>query len=366
MPTSRPNFHLGEAGHCAACQFEFFDKKRIDWDARMAELQGLVDWAKAQNRGAYDCVVGVSGGKDSTFQAMYARDRLGLRVLLVNSEPEGITDLGRSNIENLVNLGFDTIKVRPNPRTMRKLVKRDFYEVLNPVRITEYSLWASAYIVANAFDVPLIIQGENPVLTVGSDVDVGNDGNAINADRQQTIIRSWESYVGDGIDAKDLFLFHYDRASLAKKDIRGVWLGWYLQEWSPKNNYMFSLRHGLKARPADFDPADIGTYVPYYQLDSDLVQVNQYLKYVKLGFGQCTEHACYDVRDGLLSRKEAAELIRRYDGKCHPRYVQKFCDYIGIDVAEFHAVVERFRGPMWRRAADGQWELEGPIWETVS
>ena len=69
--------------------------------------------------GNYDCVIGISGGKDSTKQALTARDRLGLRCLLVNYEPENITDIGRHNRENLRDLGFDMLTFRPNPKIMK-------------------------------------------------------------------------------------------------------------------------------------------------------------------------------------------------------------------------------------------------------
>lgn len=96
------------------------EKKVIDWAKREKELQDVVDWAKKTTKSAYDCVIGVSGGKDSTKQALTARDRLGLRCLLVNSEPEGITEIGKHNIENLKNLGFDVLSLRPNPKVMKK------------------------------------------------------------------------------------------------------------------------------------------------------------------------------------------------------------------------------------------------------
>ena len=288
---------------------------------------------------------------------------MGLRPLLVNSEPEGITELGRYNIENLINLGFDVIKIRPNPKVMKKLVKKDFYRCLNPVKITEYSLWASAYIVAGVFNIPLIIQGENPVITVGSDHEVGLDGNALNANKQQTISEDWRAYIGDGIDEKDLFFFHYDRDKLENVGIKGVWLGWYVKEWSQPGNAAFSISHGFKIRPEYFDPYEFGIYIGWSQLDSDIVQVNQMLKYIKFGFGQSTECACYDVREGNISRKEAIELVRRYDGKCGVRYIKKFCDYIGISLDEFWRVADSFRGPMWKKGTKGEWILKNPIWE---
>jgi len=132
-------------------------------------------------------------------------------------------------------------------------------------------------------------------------------------------------------------------------------LQYFLKEWSFRGNAEFSKRNGLWWRPDNFDPNDIGTYVPFAQLDSDLVQVNQMLKYIKFGFGQCMDHACYDLRDGRIAREEAIELVKKYDGKCSERYILQFCNYIGITLEEFWRVANQFRGPMWIKKSDGEW-----------
>ena len=363
QPDTRPGIYFNKDGVCGACLYEDDVNQNIDWEGRENELKEIVKWAKKTTKMPYDCVIGVSGGKDSTFQALYARDVLGMRVLLVNSEPEGISDIGSHNMENLVSLGFDTIKMRPNPTVIKKLMKRDFYKCLNPVKITEYSLWSSTYIIADKFNIPLIIQGENPGLTLGvRKTGVGTNNNSLNANKLDTLSEDWKMYVDDGLDEKDMFFYYYDRESLDRKNIRGVWLQYYVKEWSAPHNVEFSQSHGLKIRE-DFDPEDIGTYVGYYQMDSDIVQVNQLLKYVKFGFGQCTDHACYDIRAGRLDREEAIELVRKYDGKCADRYIECFCDAIGITMDEFWRVADSFRGPMWKKDAKGKWVLKNPIWK---
>jgi len=342
QPDTRPGIYFTADGVCGACLYEE-EKEKIDWNARVQELKDIAEWAKKTTKTAYDCAIGVSGGKDSTFQALYARDQLGLRPLLVNSEPEGITDIGRKNIENLKNLGFDVIGIRPNPVVMKKLIKRDFYKYLNPVKITEFSLWASTYIIAHAFRIPLIIQGENPGLTLGvRKTGVGVDGDALKADELNTLSSGWEEYLDEGVTERDLFVFHYDRKELVKEGVKGVWLQYYMKEWSQSGNLEFSIAHGLTIRPEYFNPYDFGTYAGYYQMDGDLMHMNQMLKYFKFGFGQCTDHACYDIRAGLLTREEAIELVKRYDGKCGVQYIQKFCDYIGITMKEFWRVVDTF------------------------
>ena len=357
QPDTRPGIYFDDQGVCGGCLWED-EKKKIDWKSREKELQDIAEWAKKTTKSNYDCVIGVSGGKDSTKQALTAKDRLGLRCLLVNCEPEGITEIGRYNIENLKKLGFDVIGIRPNPKVMKSLVKRDFYKYLNPVKITEYCLWASTYIIAEKFDIPLIIQGDSPVTVLGTRLTsrVGTDYDAMKADELQTLSSGWKEYVGvDGIEEKDLYLFHYNRKKLEERGCRAIWLNYFLREWTPHNNAVFSKEHGLRWRPENFDWESIGTYLPYHQLDGDLTPVNQLLKYIKFGFGMCVDHVCYNLRDGLLSRDEAIELVKKYDGKCSEVYIEKFCNYIGISQKEFWSTVEKFRGPMWKKDEKGNW-----------
>ena len=126
QPDTRPKIYF-ENGICGACLWED-QKKIVDWDKRLKQLHEIADWAK-ENSETYDCAIGVSGGKDSTFQAIKAKEDLGLRCLLVNCEPDDLTDLGKQNIENLKKHGFDVITLRPNPKITKKLIKNDFLQI---------------------------------------------------------------------------------------------------------------------------------------------------------------------------------------------------------------------------------------------
>jgi N-acetyl sugar amidotransferase len=202
QPNSRPGIYFDENGVCGACLYQEDVEKNIDWKIREKELKKIAEWAKKKariNKTNYDCIIGVSGGKDSTFQALYSRDKLGLRPLLVNCEPGGMTEIGKKNIENLKNLGFDTISMRPNPRIIKKLIKKDFYEYLNPVKVTEFPLFASSYIIADQFNIPLVIQGENPALTLGvRKTGYGLNDDALNTNKGNTLETGWKRYIGNG------------------------------------------------------------------------------------------------------------------------------------------------------------------------
>ena len=347
QPDTRPGILFNNESICGACLWEE-ERKLIDWDKRRDELRKIAQNAKNKSNGPYDCVIGVSGGKDSTKQAITARDELELRCLLVNYEPENITELGRQNIENLKLQGFDVITIRPNPNVMKKLIKYDFLKHLNPVKATEFPLYSSTYIIAEKFKIPLIIQGENPGLTVGASLTgVGTDSDALKAYQLQTLSNGWKEYLNvDGITEDDLYLFHYDVNKLRQLDIQGIWIQYFLKEWSYRGNAEFSKKFGFKEREK-IKPDEIGTYVGFAQIDSDLVHVNQMLKYIKFGFGQCMDHVCYDIRDELMDRFTAIELVLKYDGKCADMYVNEFCKYIEISRNEFWETVEKFRGDIW-------------------
>ena len=348
QPNTRPGIYFSQESICGACLWEE-EKNKINWNERIKELKEIVEIAK-NKKADYDCVIGVSGGKDSTKQAITARDNLGLKCLLVNYQPENITDIGVENMENLKQNGFDVLSIRPNPKIMQKLVKYDFFNYLNPVKATEFSLYSSAYIIAEKFNIPLVIQGENPGLTAGTSLTgVGKDSDALKAYQLQTLSKGFNEYLEiDGISEKDLFLFHYDVKKLIAQNTKGIWLQYFLKEWTYRGNAEFSSKYGFKGRE-NFKPEDIGTYIGFGSLDSDLVHVNQMLKFIKFGFGFCMDHVCYDIRDGNLNRKEAIELVLKYDGKCADHYINDFCNYIEISQDVFWKTVEKFRGDIWNK-----------------
>jgi len=361
---TRPDIYFDENGICGACLWEE-GKKTINWSERESTLQQIAREAKADSNGQYDCVIGVSGGKDSLFQAIYARDTLGLRPLLVNGQAEQTTELGNDNLENIMQLGFDVIGIRPNPIVMKKLIIRDFFKNLNIQRPTEYSLWASAYIIADKFDIPLVIQGEDSAETLGVKKPVPVDGNALNADQSNTIRTSPLDLYADTFDGdtapEDLYLYHYDKESLLRKKIRGVWLSHYVKEWSQNYNFDFSVKRGMGIHPESTNPYDIGTYRLFYQLDSKFLEINQMFKYIKFGFGATTDHVCYDIRDGIITRDEGIFLVREFDGCCGKHFIDNFCKYINISKDFFWDHANKFRGPMWQEN-DGAWILKNPIW----
>lgn len=359
QPDTRPGIVFDDEQVCYACRYEE-SKATIDWDARKKELIAFAEEAKAESKkrgNVYDCVVGVSGGKDSLFQAVYAKEELGLNPMLVNCMPDEITEIGRHNLDNLNNLGFDIFSIRPNPIVAKKLARKTFYERGNIIASSEYGLWASSYIMADKFNIPLIIQGENAALTLGTAKNQETTGNAFSVVQLETLrAQSVDSMVDEanGIYAKDLFTYKMpDVAEMEKKGIRAVFLQYYAKEWSQVYNADFAVARGLLGRQDDLH--DLGRYRRYTALDCDLQIVNQTIKYLKFGFGYATDEICYDIREGRFTREQGKWYVKEYDGLCGQYYIDKACKYLGITVEEFWRVVDQYVNKDLFEKKDGKW-----------
>lgn len=140
MPETKPGISFDKDGLCNACLNEELEKN-IDWDAAYQELVTITGQVKKKKPEGYNCLIPVSGGKDSTVLSMTAK-RLGLTPLCVFVEPCCITERGRKNINNLSKLGFDIFVFKPNQRIMPTLLKRSFIEDGQPVRAFEFMLYS--------------------------------------------------------------------------------------------------------------------------------------------------------------------------------------------------------------------------------
>ena len=360
QPNTRPGILFDENGVCYACLYEE-SKKKINWDQRFIQLKQITDEAKEKtkkNGSIYDCVIGVSGGKDSTFQAVYCKEKLGLHPLLINCVPDEITEIGRKNIENLNTLGFDIISIRLNPNVAKKLARKSFFEQGNIVSASEYCLWASAYIMADKFNIPLIIQGENAALTLGAALNQEQSDDAFSVVQLNTLNGFKSDDLIDekiGVTKDDLYFYSLpDIKKMQEKGIRAIFLQYYTKEWSQVNNADFSVARGLVGRTDDLH--NLGRYRRYTGLDSDLIMPNQMIKYLKFGFGFATDEVGYDIREGRLSREDAKWYMNEYDGKCGEKYIQLACEYLSITEEEFWENVDKYvNKELFERKTDRGW-----------
>jgi hypothetical protein len=115
---------------CPACNYHN-NTRDIDWDDRFNILTNIISKIDKKPGRYFDCIVGVSGDKDSTRQALWVRDKLGLTPLLVGlmHPPEQVTERGVNNISNLIELGFDVVLSSLSPQMWKKTLYDGFFNI---------------------------------------------------------------------------------------------------------------------------------------------------------------------------------------------------------------------------------------------
>ncbi len=340
---TRPNTRFSDDGICPACQY-FETLKNVDWDKRKEELKKIVEFGKQNNHSGYDCIIGVSGGKDSTRQACFVKDVLGMKPLLVclSPPPLQLTRRGADNISNLINLGFDCITINPAPITWKKLMRKSFFEYVNGFKSTELALFSSVPRLAIAYQIPLIWWGENSALQLGELSVMGKSGSDGNNLKHMNTLGGGDItwLLVDELRKNDILQYCYpndDEMEMA--NLRITFLGYFWKDWSLIDNGNFSALRGLDVRLEG--PNDIGDYMGITALDEDWTPLNQMIKYLKYGFGRITDYVNEDIRLGRMTRDQAIKLVEMYDGKCSPRFIKSFCDFIEITVDEFWNIVDK-------------------------
>lgn len=347
-PDTRPNGQFNADGVCTACEY-YGQAGRVNFDARFAELKAIIDHkVRNHRRKRWQCIVGVSGGKDSTRQALWVREKLGVNPLLVSVAypPRQISPVGAGNLSNLIDLGFDTLVIGPAPRLSRELVRAAFFRFANWCRPTEMCLFAGVPQIAIEKGIKLILWGENPALQVG---DLGSLGDSIWDGRNLVNINTlaggdlgWFREVAGSDRHLSPYKFPTPEAR-ARAGVETVFLGPAWRDWSDRVNSAVSYTHGFRGRTEG--PEETADLFSTSMVDEDWMTVNMLLKYYKLGFSRGTEHANAFIRSGQLRREEAIAHVERYDGVCAPRFIDSFCRYIGITETVFWETVRKFAHP---------------------
>jgi N-acetyl sugar amidotransferase len=357
QPDTRPNIKFDNDGVCPPCNYAEV-MKEVDWTERRSHLDEIIGFGKNNSHSGYDCIIGVSGGKDSTRQAVFVKEELNMNPLLVslNYPPEQMTDRGAHNISNMISLGFDTITIGPAPRTWKKLMREGFIKYGNWARSTELSLFSSVPRLAVAYQIPLIFWGENPALTLGEQCnnsdgyDGGNmkNGNTLGGGKFDWLLEN-------GLTPADILQYKYPADDeMSRAGLRIVYVGYFMDQWTKLDNGNFAATHGLRIR--NENPSQMGDILGVDSLDEDWVILNQMIKYLKFGFGKVTEIVSEEIRYRNMDRSTAIELVKRYDGTCSDSNIESFCKFIDITVADFWRIVDGFvNKDLFQKDVSGKW-----------
>ena len=341
-PSTKPQLQFDERGICSACNNQKL-KDEVNWVKKKEDLLLILEKYRSKDGSKYDCIIPVSGGKDSTFQTYTIKETFGLNPLAVNFHPHDQTEIGRKNLENLKQLGVDCIEFSANPLVYSKLAKFGLVELGDFQWPEHIGIFTIPVQVAVRYKIPLIIWGENPQLEYGQPTNIDTD----------TILdREWNEknggYFLDKIKPKDMTKYGFKTKELipyiypSDDDIRqigvtGIFLGSYIK-WDLFKQLDFVKELGF----SENDEVKEGTYDKWENLDVYFTVFHDYFKFLKYGFGRTTDHASIEIRYERITREQGIELIKKYEGKIPRKYLDKFLKSADISEQEFHDICDKF------------------------
>ena len=332
-------------GVCSVCNQVTVEKKKIDWVKREKELNLLV--SEYKNKHDYDCIVPFSGGKDSTFTLWYLVKKLNLKCLVVRFDHLFMRDVVEENAKKTFEiLGVDVLRFSPNPKVVQKLMFESFKRRGDfcwhcHTGIFSYPIW-----VAINYKCPLIFWGE-PGSEYSSfysydDEELSDEKRfnlkinlGINA---EDMVGMLDDTVNDyKVTLRDLKPFTYpDRKLFVQNKIKSVFLGSYIP-WNVKENYEI-IKNELDWKGDEVE--GIPPEYNYEKIECYLQGTRDYVKFLKRGFGRTTHLTSIDIRNKVIEREKALDLVDKYDGK-KPASLQYFLKILNINEKEFMDIISK-------------------------
>lgn len=329
-------------GLCLPCYFAENEQK-VNYKNKLKLLKNLYKESQKsrRNKTNYDCIVGVSGGKDSTRQAHWVRDRLGLRPLLVcvSYPPKQMSEIGAKNLSNIIDMGFDLITVTPSPKTSCELSLESFRSFGNVSKSCEKALYSSVPRIAIDLGINTIFWGENNATQVGEKSVLGrNDFDANKLRKMNTLSSGGENWIFQIAGSKKGMHYVYpEEIKFKRKKINIYFLGPAWDDWSVTENSTYAALNGLTLRPCEEEIT--GDISNASMIDEEFTNINMMIKYYKFGFGRATDFVNEQIRLGLMSREEGIEIVKEYDGICDDSIINSYCNYVNIEIDVFWKIV---------------------------
>lgn len=330
MPETQEGITFDELGVCRGCRASE-EKIHINWVARERELRKLLEAYRQAAGSNYDCIVPISGGKDSTFQLHVLVKVYGMKPLAVTFNHNWYSETGLYNLHNaLEKFNVDHIMFTPNRQLVNKLARKSLSAIGDSCWHCHMGIGAFPLQIAIKFGIRLLVWGEGLA---------ENDGRASYVENVTRYDRDYfvkvsarvesDAMVDATISAKDVHPFQLPSVEeVEKAQVVGIHLGDYLF-WDEERQVEFVKKeYGWRGDKVE------GTYKGYKSVECVMSGVHDYAKFIKRGFGRGTDHASVDVRAGLLTREEGCELAKRADTE-RPAALDYYLQSAGMSEKEF-------------------------------
>ena len=357
MPDTRPGSVFNKDGVCQAC-INYENRKKVNWNQRKKELTKICDKYR-RNDGYYDCVIPVSGGKDSHRLVYEMKIKNGMNPLLVTvGDPFTKTKAGSENFRNLgETFGCDHILFNVSIDLFRRATKIAFEDTGEPLKFIEVAIYTVPMKMAIKLGIPLVVFGENSSYEYGT---TDKDNYCAN----DYIFRLFEAidigfWLKKGISKKEVnAVVPPTKEELQKIKPEVIFMSYFVP-WSSTTNLGIAKRYGFKDLSHEWIRA--GCIENFEQIDSIAYMVHLWLKYPKFGFQRTSDIASRRVREGKISLSQAEKLIKENDSKLDQRAQDDFIDFLGYSPRQFWDIVEKYWNKNIFEKRDDLWMFKEEI-----
>jgi N-acetyl sugar amidotransferase len=347
-------------GVCSGCRVHE-EKYTLDWESRRQRLGEIFDLYRSRSGRTYDCIVPVSGARDSYFIVHTVKRVFGMNPLLVSYNRQYNTERGIRNLAYLRTtfdcdylqqvISPDRIK-RNSRATIRRLGSMHWHVLAGQ------TVWPVQ--VAVRLKVPLIVWGAHQGL---DQVGMFSHTDEVQMTRKYRVEHDLmgveaEDLIGGEENLRDFdlrpFAYPHD-LELSKVGVRGVYLGNYIP-WDSKRQHedmhaLYDQEWAVQQR----------TFDTYNDVDCQHYSgLHDWIKFLKWGYGKATDHACREIRLKRMTREEGVALANRYRDVV-PQDKMRYLQWVGMEEIEFDACIDAHRDPrIWEKAERG-WRLRDSV-----
>lgn len=350
MPNTRHGSLFSKEGICQAC-VNYEKRKEINWGERREQLKELCRKYR-RNDNYYDCLIPVSGGKDSHFLAYVIKEELGMNPLLITvTDPFTHTKAGSHNLRNLI----ETFRVNHYQYTVnhdlfRRATRIAFEETGEALKFVECAIYTIPVLFAQKFNMPFVIFGENSAYEYGTTDKESYLATPVIQAMSDRLEKDRKWWIEKGLTEKEVDSIQVDRT----KPLPEIIFMSYFDPWSSTKHLEIAKRYGFIDLAHEWKRE--GCIEDFEQIDSVAYMVHLWLKYPKFGFQRTSDIASRRVREGLLSLSEAKKLIIERDYKLDQQAMEDFIKFCGYTPKQFWDVVERFWNPDLFEKVEDIWQ----------
>ncbi len=361
-PANHPlNITFDDEGVCSGCRIHE-EKDVLDWKARGEKLKAIFDGFRSESKGHYDCIIPVSGARDSYFIVHTVKNVYGMKPLLVTYNKQYNTELGIRNLAYLrTHFDCDILTLTIDPATVKKITRATLVKLGSMYWHCLAGQTVFPVQIAVRFKIPLIVWGVHQ----GCDqVGMFSHEDEVEMTRKYRKDHDLLGYEAEdlvdsslGLHEKDVRSFIYpDDKEIERVGVRGIYLSNYIR-WDSKAQHETMIRqYGYETSP------QTRTFDTYNDVDcfhySDL---HDYIKFLKCGYGKVSDHAAREIRLRRMTREEGIDLVKTFQNR-EPQTLKLFLDWIGMTEKGFYYFINQKRDPrIWEKDEQHVWHLQDSV-----